>query len=336
MDHAVHSYFVNSLAPSTLALYRSASHRYITFCGQLNLSPLPVSQETVVRFVAYLAQSNLSYQSIRTYLSGIRFMQIACGLPDPQIRSFPVLDYVLRGIHRVIPTSPRQARHPITPEILGLLHAAWSHPTDISQADATMLWAACCTGFFGFLRAGEFPCSSWNVYTQEMLSFRDVSVDSHHTPSLISIRLRRSKSDPFGNGVTVHLGSTGHAICPVAALLGYLAQRGQGQGPLFLFQNGSPLSKVKLMQHLREALGAAGVDTSGLRGHSFRIGAATAAAAAGLEDSLIQTLGRWHSSTFLRYIRTPAHALAASSARLLECNGPPTPTQVSPLPSTSQ
>ena len=43
-------------------------------------------------------------------------------------------------------------------------------------------------------------------------------MDSHHTPSLISIRLRGSESDPFGNGVTVHLGSMGHAICPGAAL----------------------------------------------------------------------------------------------------------------------
>ena len=36
-----------------------------------------------------------------------------------------------------------------------------------------------------------------------------------------------------------------------------------------------------------------------------------------LEDSLIQTLGRWHSVAFQRYIRTPAHQLAASTTRLL-------------------
>ncbi|CAB4006783.1 Retrovirus-related Pol poly from transposon 412 [Paramuricea clavata] len=37
---------------------------------------------------------------------------------------------------------------------------------------------------------------------------------------------------------------------------------------------------------------------------SFRIGAATSTAAAGIPDHLIQSLGRWTSQAYLRYIRT--------------------------------
>lgn len=77
------------------------------------------------------------------------------------------------------------------------------------------------------------------------------------------------------------------------------------------------MSKGELLLHIRQALAQQGVDSTGITGHSFRIGAATAAARAGLEDSLIQTLGRWHSGAYLRYIWTLERVLAAASSRLL-------------------
>ena len=46
-------------------------------------------------------------------------------------------------------------------------------------------------------------------------------------------------------------------------------------------------------------------------GHSFRIGDATSAALAGVEDSTIQALGRRQSAAFLQYIRMPREQLAS-------------------------
>ena len=51
-------------------------------------------------------------------------------------------------------------------------------------------------------------------------------------------------------------------------------------------------------------------------GQSFRIGAATSAALAGIEDWMIQALGKWHSAAYLRYIRTPHSYLAALTTML--------------------
>ena len=89
--------------------------------------------------------------------------------------------------------------------------------------------------------------------------------------------------------------------------MSYLAARPSTPGPLFAHQDGRPLSCPGLVRAVRSALGSAlvsaGVDTSrySYSGHSFRIGAATTAAQAGLQGSLIQTLGRWKSSAFLFY-----------------------------------
>ncbi len=46
------------------------------------------------------------------------------------------------------------------------------------------------------------------------------------------------------------------------------------------------------MDEIRLALDKAGIDSKVYCGHSLRIGAATTAAANGMEDALIKTLGR--------------------------------------------
>ena len=108
--------------------------------------------------------------------------------------------------------------------------------------------------------------------------------------------LRHSKTDNFGAGVSLYVGAMGCNLCPVAAMLSYLAVRPSTPGP-FVHQDGRPLLCPGLV---RAVLASAGVDTSRYSGHSFRIGAATTAAQAGLQDSLIQMLGDGGHQHFCR------------------------------------
>ena len=182
--------------------------------------------------------------------------------------------------------------------------------------DRPMLWAAFCLGFFGFLRSGEFTSTTANSNLPDRLSPADIEVDSHINPGCMAVHIRRSKTDPFGVGTTVYLGSTGDVVCPVKAMMVYLALRPSTPGPLFIFRNGKPLSQEQLIIHLRQALSEAGVNASGYSGHSFRIGAATEAANAGLSDSMIKALGHWKSDAFMAYIRTPRHHITAVTSKL--------------------
>ena len=70
-------------------------------------------------------------------------------------------------------------------------------------------------------------------------------------------------------------------------------------------------------QSISSALSTAGLDDKSYSGHSFRIGAATAAAAAGIPDHLIKMLGRWESSAYQLYVRTPHQAFADISRRMV-------------------
>ncbi len=140
--------------------------------------------------------------------------------------------------------------------------------------------------------------------------YSDVAVDSHATPSFISIHLWHSKTDVFGVGAVQYLGLVEGPVCPVKALLAYLVNRGAASGPLFQHQDGTPLSSSRLVAAVRSALSLYDMDVSRFNGHSFRIGAATTAAA-------IHTLGRWKSSAFTSYIRTPRSTLISVSSTLL-------------------
>ncbi len=70
------------------------------------------------------------------------------------------------------------------------------------------------------------------------------------------------------------------------------------------------------MTAVNDALDEAGVDPGQYSGHSFRIGVATTAAAKGLEDSTVRTLGRWKSLVYLEYIKIPRAQLASYTSRI--------------------
>ena len=69
-------------------------------------------------------------------------------------------------------------------------------------------------------------------------------------------------------------------------------------GPLFIWHTGDNLTREALSHTLKLLTAAAGMDPSHFSSHSFRIGAATTAAAEGLPDWLIQSLGRRRSAAY--------------------------------------
>ena len=93
--------------------------------------------------------------------------------------------------------------------------------------------------------------------------------------------------------------------CPILAMKRYLRVRGSSPGPLFIFADHTPISASYFARQLATCLSPCGYNTTMYTGHSFRIGAATTAAERGCTDIQIQTMGRWKSNAFRRYIRIP-------------------------------
>lgn len=313
------SYFRAALAPSSQKTYASAQNRYIHFCTSFNLNPLPLIEHQLCQYVSYLAEQNIAHSSIKGYLSALRHMQIASGRPDPGIASMPKLEGVVKGIKSMQARTNRKAntRLPVTADILRQIGAVWEQSGP--SIDHRMLWAAVTLAFFGFMRAGELTTPSENAFDPLVHpTLEDVSVDEVLNPRSVKLRLKASKTDPFRRGVDIVVGTTGNKLCPVSAMLSYLAVRSKKSGPLFQFANGGHLTKARFVGEVRKALTLTGLNPLNYAGHSFRIGAATAAAAGGIPEAAIQMLGRWTSSAYLLYIRTPRDQLAKLSVILGE------------------
>ena len=245
------------------------------------------------------------------YLSGVRALHIEQGFADP-LHNCLRLQRVIRGIKRT-QGSPSSSRLPITDDLMLVI---WKS-LNLQLPDHCMFWAACTLGYFGFLRSAEFTVPSWASFSPSVhLGVQDLAVDSSTAPSCIRVTIKASKTDPFRKGCSIHIGLGKYPLCAVHALLAYLAIRGDGPGPLFLCQNGQPLSRTLLTNWLRQIMASAGI-SGNFSSHSFRIGAATVAGRNGIPDHLIQELGRWKSSAFQSYIRTPSAALASLSQKLV-------------------
>ena len=229
----------------------------------------------------------------------------------------PRLEYVLRGIKHSegeLGVS-RQERLPITPHILIKLRQVWALEGELQNTK--LIWAASTLCFFAFLRVGEMSYPTATTYDPEVhLCVQDIAVDDPLSPAVLQVTIKQSKTDPFRKGVCLSIGRTGTRLCPVAAMLDFLAARGMSPGPVFRFEDGSFLTRQRFVDLVRDALKKAGVDQRQYCGHSFRIGAATTAAKKGLEDCIIKMLGRWESVAYLQYVRIPREQLAGYSKLL--------------------
>ena len=99
---------------------------------------------------------------------------------------------------------------------------------------------------------------------------------------------------------------------PIKAMTAYAMHVDtSSNNPVFKAGRFNPLTQKKLNRTLRNLLQQGGFNHINYSSHSFRIGATTTAAAAGLPPWLIKKLRRWHSDAYLTYLRCPDSVLSS-------------------------
>ncbi|XP_043961459.1 uncharacterized protein PB18E9.04c-like [Gambusia affinis] len=259
----------------------------------------PVRINTVVAFLTHcFVNSGCKHSYIRSLLAGINFFnQLHQPTPSISLFSSPVIKLLLKGFASQRPALPDD-RKPITLPILrDLLVTISSSP--YSPYLKSLLSSSFLLAFYGLLRLGEFTTPN-NLYVPSRdLAFSDLKFH----PDYYSLDLKHSKAK---GACTIFVARINGPFCPFLAMFKFALLRRKVSFPseaLFLTPEGNPMSTTWFLKHLRLLLAAINLPHKQFSGHSFRIGAATSAAAQGISSTSLQQLGRWSSSAYSSYIR---------------------------------
>ncbi|HKI98061.1 MAG TPA: tyrosine-type recombinase/integrase [bacterium] len=273
------------------------------WCSSTGDQALPATPETVERFLLYLSDQHpvrdrkgqelrrgLKASAVAQALWALNARHRMAGLPAPGESA--LVKTALSGIRRRKATRPKQ-QAPLTIEHL----RAVRFRDDLKgRRDKALLLV----GFAGCLRRSELVA----LHVEHL----------EETPLGLRIYLPRSKTDQEGAGAWVDLLRAAQypELCPVEALLEWLAAARIAAGPVFrsLGKGRHPriaehLSAASVDAIVKWAAGACGLDPHRYGGHSLRAGQATYLSEHGKSPAVIARHGRWKSlNMVLTYCRS--------------------------------
>ena len=195
---------------------------------------------------------------------------------------------------------PPQQASPINYHTLSLMFSSLS-----PSRDHLLIAGALALQYYACLRASEL-CATPSLGIIPLRSH--VSFSREDPPTLIYHCI---SSKTAAHGFQVHVGCSGSPICAVCILHHFLTIHPiPPSHPLFQFSSGHLLTYPLYNAIIKRLISLAGLDPASYSSHSIRAGAATQAAAAGLEPDAIKRLGRWRSQAYMVYLRPPPEAYA--------------------------
>jgi integrase len=294
------------IAESSHTVYQGWFSRFTKWVEQDNhlrppsarRSALPADPSAVLDYLA--EQGTRSSYVVAS--CAIRHMHITHGYRPPLEGHEIEADAVYRGFSRLVGRKVRRARA-ITPAELSRLIDSFSR-SDRRQIRARVFITL---AFFGAFRRAELS----SIYRS----------DIREVPQGLIVYLRRSKSDPYGEGEEVAIARRGDRYCPVAAYRGWCRLLDADHpGEPYLFPGSRPghhADESAIRRAVIAQCRVAGLDMTELSMHSFRAGFVTAAFSAGASEIEIREVTRHASVTQLAEYYRPSDPFARHAARTI-------------------
>lgn len=279
-------------AESSMRTRKSQWRKYLAFCTDLSLTPLPATLETILLYLAYLAET-LKYVSIINYLSAIWVLHKFLGYTHIDPSHF-FIKMTLTGIRRVLGDARNQA-NPISVQQLAMIHSV----LDPTSSEQVCFWLALLLGFRALLRKS-------NLFETGMAILdSDIGMESWG----VRVTLRRTKTIQFAErSVSIPLVALGASskFCVQKWVKIHRFLRGQVVGTEHFLSYATSAGRVKRASYRWFSLllckYTSKLGLPHFTSHSLRRGGATALADSGMSLHDIRLRGDWRSLQVLLYL----------------------------------
>jgi integrase len=251
---------------------------------------LPASAETLELYVTWMFEESRKVSTVERHVSAIAHQHRAAAVVSPV---GPGVRDVIRAVRRERKERP-VGKVALAADDLVRVARCCDASTALGARDRAIVVLGYATSFRRSELAG--------------LRLSDVTVAGRG----LAVLLRHSKRDQEGRGRVLGVWA-GRRACtdPVRVLNGWLAFRGDWEGPLFCrVQTGDvvqrrPISGEALAESVKRAIAAAGIDPGPYGTHSLRAGSITASAELGRSDQELMVLSGHASTRVLKgYVRS--------------------------------
>jgi len=283
----------SSKAINTVRAYKSDFNDFGLFCAQNGFKSLPSEPKIVALYLTYLSTKNAKMSTLKRRLVSIGVIHKLKG--HYLDTKHPSIIENIMGIKRR-KGSIQNRKKPLLISslkiIIDVIDQQNKEKIKILRDRSIIL-----IGFSGGFRRNEIVSLNYD--------------DLDFVPEGLKIKIRRSKTDQFGEGAMKALPYFDNSqYCPVVSLKNWIDIARINSGALFRrFSKGSRLTEKRLTDQtvallIKEYLQLAGIDNKNYSGHSLRSGFATSAAESGAEErSIMAMTGHKSSEMVRRYIK---------------------------------
>lgn len=262
--------------------------RFIQFCDEADINPLPAEPQNVARYISKLTASGLKSSSIRIIVAAISSIHKLNLLNDPT--QHPIVKIELRRMHRTLGRFSQQAFGITTPILEKMLSATASNLRGVRDRALLLL-------------AYDSMCRRSELVS---LKIADIELQELDSQARMKIRLRKSKTDQELQGRWIYLSERS-----ADAITKWIHQAKLDGGYLFRGINnaidvtyelkGSQINRIYKRLARDAKLSKEIIDQ--ISGHSMRVGAAQDLLKAGASMPMIMNRGRWSKTdTVMRYL----------------------------------